>query len=429
MLGTVTSTADGLLRVRLDGGKEAAFRASTYRNVDHGYATTIHKSQGVTVDQVFVLGTPSLDQHLAYVALSRHRERVTLYTAKADFPDFDAVKVSMSRSGAKTTTLDFEDPEAASRQFAERRGIDRLADIVPALAKAIEKQTAWIAEGAERLGQLWQRAAVAMETLRERALGQANVEFTMEKAETTGPSIGKPLRPAQKLPDLTAQDLQACFAADAVAQKLKVTAQQTAVSAFGSAKPVAKYLSAVEADPKAGLDLALALHKPGAIAEPLAGRMGGLFGTKPDGTRKVAAAALLDLPEALDSYARRLVSEKTKLQQNRSVRRARLAIEIPAPSAELSAILTDRKPADLARLTTDKALAAEFTTLRRAFQTGLSDNERRAIVTGDEAKLSVLLQVSAQQGHMLAATYRQTKAADEILTAMERQAKTRTITR
>lgn len=89
MLGNVigTSNDDGqpMLRVRLDNGREVAFGAETYRNVDHGYAATIHKSQGVTVDQVFVLGSRTMDQHLSYVAMSRHRHEVTLYAAQDEF--------------------------------------------------------------------------------------------------------------------------------------------------------------------------------------------------------------------------------------------------------------------------------------------------------------------------------------------------------
>ncbi|MGQ7489507.1 ATP-binding domain-containing protein, partial [Streptococcus suis] len=46
---------------------------------DYGYAATIHKSQGATVDTVHVLASPSMDAHMTYVALSRHRESVNLY--------------------------------------------------------------------------------------------------------------------------------------------------------------------------------------------------------------------------------------------------------------------------------------------------------------------------------------------------------------
>lgn len=89
MLGTVVRTTndrgDTLLTVRLDAGRDVIFGQDTYRNVDHGFAATIHKSQGATVDRTFVLATGLMDQHLVYVAMSRHRHRADLYMAQEDF--------------------------------------------------------------------------------------------------------------------------------------------------------------------------------------------------------------------------------------------------------------------------------------------------------------------------------------------------------
>ncbi|MDX0364516.1 Ti-type conjugative transfer relaxase TraA [Sinorhizobium meliloti] len=89
MLGTVVSTGDRrgdtLLSVRLDSGGDVVISQDSYRNVDHGYAATIHKSQGSTVDRTFVLATGMMDQHLTYVAMTRHRDRADLYAAKEDF--------------------------------------------------------------------------------------------------------------------------------------------------------------------------------------------------------------------------------------------------------------------------------------------------------------------------------------------------------
>lgn len=89
MLGTVISTGDKrggtLLSVRLDNGRDVAISEDSYRNVDHGYAATIHKSQGATVDRTFVLATGMLDQHLTYVSMTRHRDRADLYAAREDF--------------------------------------------------------------------------------------------------------------------------------------------------------------------------------------------------------------------------------------------------------------------------------------------------------------------------------------------------------
>lgn len=89
MLGTVVSTGDkrgdALLSVRFDNGRDVIISEASYRNVDHGYAATIHKSQGSTVDRTFVLATAMMDQHLTYVAMTRHRDRADLYAAKEDF--------------------------------------------------------------------------------------------------------------------------------------------------------------------------------------------------------------------------------------------------------------------------------------------------------------------------------------------------------
>ncbi len=50
-----------------------------YNNIDHGYATTIHKSQGSTFDRVHVVAGGMMDAQLSYVSLSRHREEVTFH--------------------------------------------------------------------------------------------------------------------------------------------------------------------------------------------------------------------------------------------------------------------------------------------------------------------------------------------------------------
>ncbi|MFX7988729.1 hypothetical protein ABTK55_19340, partial [Acinetobacter baumannii] len=89
----------------------------------------------------------TFDQHLSYVAMSRHRHQVTLYAPKTDFPTFEKMTATLGRSGAKTTTLDFEnetDYRAAAAPFMARRGIDTIADIAPAFAAFVDRQRAWI---------------------------------------------------------------------------------------------------------------------------------------------------------------------------------------------------------------------------------------------------------------------------------------------
>ena len=115
-LGTVAEATKDSMRVILDGkeGRAVGFNLHDYGAVEHGYAATVHKSQGATVDRVFVLATPGMDRHLAYVGMTRHRDEATLHAGRNDFRDFDALKTRLSRAREKDTTLD----------YAERRGLD-----------------------------------------------------------------------------------------------------------------------------------------------------------------------------------------------------------------------------------------------------------------------------------------------------------------
>ncbi|QKK20242.1 Ti-type conjugative transfer relaxase TraA [Rhizobium indicum] len=321
MLGTVVSTGDKrgdtLLSVRLDNGRDVVISEDSYRNVDHGYAATIHKSQGTTVERTFVLATGMMDQHLTYVSMTRHRDRADLYAAKEDFEarpewgrkprvdhasgvtgelvetgqakfrpnDEDAddspyadvktedgsvhrlwgvslpkaledggvsegdtvtlrkdgverVKVQvpivdektgqkrfeerevdrnvwtakrietaearlerieqeshrpelfkqlvlrLSRSGAKTTTLDFESEagyRAHAQDFARRRGLDTLSQAAAGMEEEVSRRWAWIAEKREQVAELWERASVALGVAIER---ERRVSYNEERIET-----------------------------------------------------------------------------------------------------------------------------------------------------------------------------------------------------------------------------------------------------
>ncbi|MBE7248328.1 MAG: Ti-type conjugative transfer relaxase TraA, partial [Actinomycetospora chiangmaiensis] len=106
-LGTVTDAAEGRLSVALDDGRAVTIAQGVYDAVDHGYATTIHKSQGATVDRAFVLASSGMDRHLAYVALTRHRNEVGLYAGQDAFPDFEALVGRLGRGRLKASVLDY----------------------------------------------------------------------------------------------------------------------------------------------------------------------------------------------------------------------------------------------------------------------------------------------------------------------------------
>lgn len=140
MLGMVTAVEPDAIQVRLDGAGQTAARVlsipvRSYQSFDHGYATTIHKAQGATVDRAFVMASATMDRHLTYVAMTRHREAVTLYAGRDELKDMKTLAASLGRSGAKETVLDYTDAFAARRGLGE--GVDLRSEIV--LGSAIQR--------------------------------------------------------------------------------------------------------------------------------------------------------------------------------------------------------------------------------------------------------------------------------------------------
>ena len=138
--------------VRLDDGRAVSFDVKDYAHLDHGYAATVHKSQGVTVDRTHVLATRHLDRHATYVGLSRHRERVDLHWSAEEMGSRERLAHVLGRERLKDTSLDYglaagtragagpgerPSPEARSaaaaeamRAYAERRGLVPESEIV-----------------------------------------------------------------------------------------------------------------------------------------------------------------------------------------------------------------------------------------------------------------------------------------------------------
>jgi len=137
-LGAIEQVSAQSMTVRTDDGRNVSFDLKDYNKIDHGYAATIHKAQGMTVDHAHVLATPGMDAHGSYVALSRHRDGMDLHYGRDDFASQDKLINVLSRDRAKDMASDYE----PARDYAERRGItfrERVERVVEIVRQVPEK--------------------------------------------------------------------------------------------------------------------------------------------------------------------------------------------------------------------------------------------------------------------------------------------------
>ncbi len=83
-LGTVLKTNEQSITVQPDDEKAEPIVVDleAYNSLDHGYAVTVHKSQGATVDKTWLFATKTMDRHLMYVAGTRHQNESKIYYSK-----------------------------------------------------------------------------------------------------------------------------------------------------------------------------------------------------------------------------------------------------------------------------------------------------------------------------------------------------------
>jgi Ti-type conjugative transfer relaxase TraA len=110
MTGTILKIEDGRMTVALDGkgmgdGRVVDINLSEYAHVEHGYAYTTHKSQGVTVDRArAIVDEKMLDLAMAYVQASRHREKFELHGTHEQLGNLDKL---VARQRLKDTSADY----------------------------------------------------------------------------------------------------------------------------------------------------------------------------------------------------------------------------------------------------------------------------------------------------------------------------------
>jgi len=191
MLGTVEAVEPDALQIRLDGAgqnnaRSVSIPVNSYQAFDHGYATTIHKSQGATVDRAFVMASGTMDRHLTYVAMTRHRDSVQLYAGRDEMKDMKELSASMGRSGAKETTLDYVSAFAERRGLAEEFGVRSEIAVGPSPDRAADRPAAHYSAKDERV-----RSQADLQPSAPAQRSGQGVEGPAEKVEPLVPALTK----------------------------------------------------------------------------------------------------------------------------------------------------------------------------------------------------------------------------------------------
>ncbi|NRP75604.1 ATP-dependent RecD-like DNA helicase [Ensifer psoraleae] len=155
-----------------------------YKNLDHGYATTIHKSQGATVDRVKVLASLSLDRHLTYVAMTRHREDLGVYYGARSFAKAGGLIPILSRKNSKETTLDYEKATfyRQALRFTEVRGL-HLVNVARTIAR---DRLEWTVRQKQKLADLAHRLVAIGAKL---GLAKSTKTINTENLKETRPMV------------------------------------------------------------------------------------------------------------------------------------------------------------------------------------------------------------------------------------------------
>ena len=203
-MATIERIDGNQITARTDGkdGKEVTFDMGKYNSIDHSYAVTNYKAQGMTVDKVVVdMNTKGAAQsrNALYVDISRAREKAVVYTDNKE-----KLEKQTKDFAHKVTSKDFEKRLSAMRERGGITNNDRYhapQDNGKALEKAleqIEKHTP-----APQMVKTWEQN---IEAKREQERQRA-AEAAREKAKTAEQAKAKQQAPkvktVEKAPEVT----------------------------------------------------------------------------------------------------------------------------------------------------------------------------------------------------------------------------------
>ncbi|OWO91528.1 Ti-type conjugative transfer relaxase TraA [Rhizobium esperanzae] len=371
MLAKVLEAGPGRIVAEVGEGehrRQVTVEQRFYANLDHGYATTIHKSQGATVDRVKVLASLSLDRHLTYVAMTRHREDLGLYYGRRSFAKAGGLSPILSRRQAKETTLDYASGRfyAQALRFAEARGLH----LVNVARTVVRDRLAWTVRQKSKLAELGARlAAIA-----------GRLGLSAGAAKTTQPRSIKKAKPMVSgittFPKSLEQAVEDRLAADPGLKKQweEVSGRFHLVYAQPEEAFKAVNVEAMLKDEAAAKSTIARIGSEPESFGALKGKTGLLAGRADKQAREMAVTNAPALARNLERYLLQRTEAEHKYEAEEHAARLKVSLDIPAlsPAAKQTlervrdAIDRNDLPAGLEYALADNLVKAELEGFARA---------------------------------------------------------------
>jgi len=108
------------LSILLDNKERKEVDPQSYDGLRHGYAATVYKAQGATLDHVYVLHSNTTTQSTSYVALTRQTSSLSLYVSKEETPTEAHLIYQMTRQDGNGSSLRFDTLKDIEKRQTEK---------------------------------------------------------------------------------------------------------------------------------------------------------------------------------------------------------------------------------------------------------------------------------------------------------------------
>lgn len=415
----------GVIRARLDAaagqGREVTWSPSEFIGFRHGYAGTIYKGQGKTLDHTYLYHTHHWRSAASYVALTRQRETAQVFVARETAHDAAQLARQLAREDIKAASVAWATEDELTPTQRERARPTQPEEEARQAAKATSQPNAE-APSAQR--RLMPRAA---------AEPAAPPEKSTEREELAEPEILIPAFVDAAGRDSLGRGLDPASIAAAVANDRAVQHEREALP---------HYLRGAYRDPHAArmlLDEMLQRQGPTSTAARIAqdptqlgelrGRIGFFASGKATVERAMAERAAAAVAPSLDRIATAEArAAQTYRQSVEAQLRAdatpipKLTIRAEAVVASLAAAPDEKVRAELWRgITADKSINDELRRFSAAVQQRFGDDTVRAMLRAEGRPVEAA-SVSRQHQGALASVSRITRTIKQGEWASARQA-------